>query len=125
MQYNVDKFAEACTKFGLTMSIKKTEVMHQPALGKTYTEPNILINGQCLKVVDEFTYLDSTVSRNIVIDDDIAARLAKAISAFWETQKTCMGPSWYHSRDQNQGVPCCCVDHTAVWFRNLDSLPSP
>ena len=44
MQSNVDKFAEACTNIGLTVSIKKTEVMHQPAPGKTYTEPNIIIN---------------------------------------------------------------------------------
>ena len=57
MQQDVDKFAVACTNFGLTISIKKTEVMHQPAPGKTYIEPNITINGQCLKAVDKFTYL--------------------------------------------------------------------
>ena len=81
MQQNVDKFAEACT-FGLTISIKKTEVMHQPAPGKTYIEPSITTNGQCLKSVDKFTYLGSTLSRNIVIDDEADARLAKANSAF-------------------------------------------
>ena len=88
MQNNVDKFAEACTNFGLTISIKKTEVMHQPAPGKTYTEPNILINGQRLKAVDKFTYLGSTLSRNVVIDDEIAARLAKANSAFGRLRKS-------------------------------------
>ena len=51
IQQNVDKFAEACTNFGLTISIKKTEVMHQPAPGKTYIEPSITINGQRLKAV--------------------------------------------------------------------------
>ena len=46
MQYSIDKFAEACNNFGLTISTKKTEIMHQPAPGKTYAEPNITINGQ-------------------------------------------------------------------------------
>ena len=36
MQQNVDKFAEACTNFVLRISIKKTDVTHQPAPGKTY-----------------------------------------------------------------------------------------
>ena len=87
MQQNVDKFAEACTNFGLTISIKKTEVMHQPAPGKTYIEPSITINGQCLKSVDKFTYLGSTLSRNVVIDDEADARLAKANSAFGRLSK--------------------------------------
>ena len=61
---------------------KKTEVMHQPAPGKVYHEPNIIINGQRLKAVDRFTYLGSTLSRDVVIDDEVDARLAKASSAF-------------------------------------------
>jgi len=87
MQQNVDKFSEACTDFGLTISIKKTEVLHQPAPGKPYTEPNIIINGQRLKAVDKFTYLGSTLSRNVVIDDEVDARLAKANSAFGRLSK--------------------------------------
>ena len=65
------------------ISIKKTKkkVMHQPIPGKTYIEPSITINGQCLKAVDKFTYLGSTLSRN-VIDDEVDARLAKANSSF-------------------------------------------
>jgi len=87
MQLSVDKFAEACESFGLTISIKKTEVMHQPAPGKTYSEPNILINGQRLNVVNKFTYLGSTLSRQVVIDDEIDARIAKASSAFGRLRK--------------------------------------
>ena len=87
MQQNVDKFAEACTNFGLTISIKKTEVMHQPAPGKTYIEPSITINVQCLKTVYKFTYLGSTLFRNVVIDDEADARLVKANSAFGRLSK--------------------------------------
>ena len=87
MQQNVDKFAEACTNFDLMISIKKTVVMHQPAPGKTYIEPSITINGQCLKSVDKFTYLGSTLARSVVIDDEADARLAKANSAFGRLSK--------------------------------------
>ena len=72
MQQNVDKFVQACT-FGLTISIKK---MHQPAPGKTYIEPSITVSAQCLKAVDAFTYLGSTLSRNVVIDDEVGARVS-------------------------------------------------
>ncbi|XP_060761994.1 succinate dehydrogenase cytochrome b560 subunit, mitochondrial isoform X1 [Neoarius graeffei] len=90
MQCSVDKFAEACNNFGLTISTKKTEVMHQPAPGRPYIEPNITINGQRLNVVDKFTYLGSTLSRSVVMDDKMNARLAKASAAFGRL-KTC-GP---------------------------------
>ena len=46
MQHSIGKFDKACNNFGLTISTKKTEVMHQPAQGKTYIEPNITIKGQ-------------------------------------------------------------------------------
>lgn len=64
MQHSVDKFSDACENFGLTISMKKTEVMHKPALGKPYVEPNITFNKQRLMVVNKFTYLGGTLSRN-------------------------------------------------------------
>ena len=44
-QNSVDKFSMACDNFCLTISTKNTEVMHQPAPGKPYVEPNITIKG--------------------------------------------------------------------------------
>ncbi|XP_069960323.1 RNA-directed DNA polymerase from mobile element jockey [Cherax quadricarinatus] len=87
MQHSVDKFSDACNNFGLTISTTKTEVMHQPAPGKTYVEPNITINGQRLNAIDKFTYLGSTLSRNVVIDDEVNARLAKASATFGKLHK--------------------------------------
>ena len=40
--------------FGLTISIKKTEVMFQSAPEEPYVEPVITINGQKLKATDKF-----------------------------------------------------------------------
>ena len=87
MQHSVDKFSNACNNFGLTISTKKTEVMHQPAPGKAYIEPSISVDGHRLNVVDKFTYLGSTLSRNVVIDDEVNARLAKASVAFGRLHK--------------------------------------
>lgn len=82
-----NKFSDACDNFGLTISTKKTEVLHQPAPGKPYVEPNIIINNQRLNVVYKFTYLGSTLSRNVMIDDEVNARLAKASVALGRRYK--------------------------------------
>ena len=50
------------------ISIKKTEVFHQPAPGKTYKEHTITVKGHRLQVVDKFTYFESTLSRVVHID---------------------------------------------------------
>ena len=50
MQESLNRFATACDNFGLTISIKKTEVMYQPAPKAPYTEPVITVNGEKLTV---------------------------------------------------------------------------
>ena len=99
MQGAVDRMSKACDNFQLTISTKKTEVVHQPAPGKLYSEPTITVNGQKLQVVDKFTptitvngqklqvvdkftYLGSTLSRAVHIDNEVTARTAKASVAF-------------------------------------------
>ena len=82
MQQSMDKFSSACDTFSLTISTKKTEVMYQPAPNKDYTEPTINVNGEALKTVNKFTYLGSTLSRNVRIDDAVVLRIAKASAAF-------------------------------------------
>ena len=82
MQRATDQVSQSCDNYDLTISTKKTEVVHQPAPGKPYNEPTITVNGQKLKVVDKFTYLGSTLSRAVHIDDEITARIAKASVAF-------------------------------------------
>ena len=51
------------------------------APGKPY-KPTITMKGQRLHVVDKFTYLRSTLSRIVHIDDETNARIAKASAAF-------------------------------------------
>ena len=82
MQRNRDTFPSACDVFGLTISTKKTEVMSQPAPHTNYSDPTITVKGQNLQTVDKFTYLDSPLSTNVFIDDEVDARIDKATTAF-------------------------------------------
>ena len=82
MQESMDLFANACDDFGLTISTKKSVVMHQPAPVSPYTEPNIAVNGQRLAVVDKFVYLGSTLLRSVNIDEEVVCKIARASTAF-------------------------------------------
>ena len=82
MQKSVDQVSDSCDSYDLTISIKKTEVVYQPAPGKPYKEPTITVKGQRLQVVDKFTYLGRTLSRVVHINDEVNARIAKASAAF-------------------------------------------
>ena len=61
MQESMNRFAKACDDFGLTISIKRIEVMYQPAPNAFYSEPDITVNGEKLTVTEKFIYLGSTL----------------------------------------------------------------
>ena len=82
MQESMDLFSKACNDFGLTISTKKTEVLHQQPPGTTYIEPTVTVNGQKLAVADKFVYLGSTLSRSANIDEEVNYRIARASTAF-------------------------------------------
>ena len=65
----VDAFSDASEKFGLKINIKKTEVLYQPNSTRT-REEDIMVDGNKLNSVLEFTYLGSTISSNGCIDDE-------------------------------------------------------
>ena len=82
-----DCFAAAARRFGLTISIKKTEALYQPAPGNMYEAPAITIEGKLLNAVDNFKYLGSIVSNDASFDAEITARIAKATAAFGRLSK--------------------------------------
>ena len=82
MYKGVDQVSDSCDSYDRTISIKKIEVVYQPAPGKLYKESTITVKGQRLQVVDKITYLGSTLSRVVHIDDEVNARISKASAAF-------------------------------------------
>ena len=67
-------FSQACKDFGLTISLKKTNVLGQD----TETPPLITIDEYELDAVQQFTYLGSTVTDNLSLDTEINQRIGKA-----------------------------------------------
>ena len=81
IQTIVDAFSDASKKFSLRINIKKTEVLYQ--INSTRTrEEGIMVDGNKLNSVLEFTYIGSTISSTGCIDDDIQRRMAKASASF-------------------------------------------
>ena len=74
MQKIVDAFSDALKKFGLNINIKKTEVLYQPNSTRTHEE-DIMVDGDKLNSVLEFTYIGSIISSNGCIDDKIQRRM--------------------------------------------------
>ena len=73
LQLLMDHFSQACKDFGLTISLKKTNVLGQdiPA------PPVITIKDYELKVIHQFTYLGSTITNNLSLDPEINKRIRK------------------------------------------------
>ena len=68
MQNIVDAFSDTSKNVGLKINIKKTEVLYQPISTRT-REEDIMVDGNKLNSVLEFTHLGSTISGNGCIDD--------------------------------------------------------
>ena len=90
LQTMLNNFSSACKEYGLTISIKKTQVMglNIPA------PPELYIDNQLLEAVDIFPYLGSIIAANSSLDPEIKHRISKASSTLarlskrvWENKK--------------------------------------
>ncbi len=62
LQHIINCLSSATKAFGLTISLKKTEVIYQPPPRGSHIPPEICIDGTTLNAVDHFTYLGSVIS---------------------------------------------------------------
>ena len=69
-----DRFADADRRFGLTVSLKKMEVMRQSYPTNQSATATVMAS--------KFCYLGSYLSNTVAMDDDITARIAKSCTAF-------------------------------------------
>ena len=82
LQELADCFATAAKIFGLTVSIKKTEVLRQLAPNTARPPPNITMDGNALKNVDTFKYLGSCINSTANLDDEVLCHISQASQAF-------------------------------------------
>ena len=66
IQFIMDCFSNTARHFGLTVSLKKFEVLYQPKSGSSYTPPVIKVCDTPLTSVDKFSYLGSTLSQTLL-----------------------------------------------------------
>ena len=74
LQALMDRFSQVCKHFGLTISLKMTNILGQD----TVELPAITIDDYELDVVKLFTYLGSTITDNLSLDTEIDKRIGKA-----------------------------------------------
>ena len=83
LQELISCFAQACTEFGLMISIKKTNILAQDVS----SVPSISIGDCTLVAVEDFTYLGSTISGSLSLDSELNSRIGKASAAMARLSK--------------------------------------
>ena len=74
LQALMNRFSQACKDFGLTISLKKTNILGQ----NTPSTPAITVDDYELEVVHQFTYLGSSITDNLSLDTELDKRIGKA-----------------------------------------------
>ena len=118
LQTLMDSFSKACKDFGLTISLKKTNVLGQG----TMELPAIMIGYYELDVVEQFIYLGSTITDSLSLDTEIDKK-------DWEGSYNTSSPHFTSvdqpqtgSEDQDGSVQCLCRQHTDLRQREVDHI---
>ena len=122
LQELADCFATAAKSFGLTVSIKKTEVLRRLAPNTARPPPNITMDGNALKNVDTFKYLGSCINSAANLDDEALCRISWAKPGIWAPPHTSMAWAGHLDQDQAERIPSCCATISPVRLRDLDLL---
>ena len=77
LQLLISWFAHACKEFGLTVILKKTNILGQDVSSM----PSISIGDCTLEFVENFISLGSTISSNLSLDTALNQRIVKAAVA--------------------------------------------
>lgn len=89
LQQILNAFHLAYTKLGLSINIKKTQIVYQPSPNTHVVNPPTLqLDGTSLKDVSHFCYLGSHISATIDLGDEIQHRLKSAGSAFGKLRES-------------------------------------
>ena len=97
LQHIVNCFSDAAKNFGLTISLRRIEVLYQPPPHEAYNPPHISIDGTNLNTVEHFTNLGIVISSDTTVSKDLDNCLSKASSSFgrlskrvWQSHSLCL-----------------------------------
>ena len=98
MQKGVDQVSDSCDSYDLTISIKKTEVVYQPAPGKPNKEPTFTVKGQWLQVVDKLEAhcleLCTLMMKSMLELPKLVQHLAGYVKVFGTEMESDLTQSW-------------------------------
>ena len=87
LQHTANRFSDAAKNFGLSISLKKTDVLYQLPPREAHCPPHNNIDGTNLNAVEHITYLGSVISNDAIVSKDIDNRLTKVSSSFGRLSK--------------------------------------
>ena len=105
LQKLISKFSAACQAFGLTFSLKKTQVMRQDV----DTPPDIRISDHQLEVVHDFVYLGSTISDSLSLETELNKRIGKSATTMSRLTKRVWNNSKLTEHTKIQVYRACVV----------------
>ena len=113
---NRNQFAHACREFGLTISLKKTNVIARDAS----QVPSVKINDYTVEVVQDFTYLGSNISNNLSLDTEINRRIGKAAVTMAKLSKRV-----WENKMLTENTKMRVYQHSPLWKRIVDHIHVP
>ncbi|KAG1686589.1 Arachidonate 12-lipoxygenase, 12R-type [Nymphon striatum] len=88
LQKMISRSHEMCTKYGMSINIKKTIVMVVRKKKEQHTQGiKITVDGQKLEHVKEYTYLGSVVKENAKCLTEVRKRIGMAKTSFWKCKE--------------------------------------
>ena len=116
LQPLMTRFSDACQDFGLTISLKKTQVMGQD----TNSPLVISINDRELNVIHDFVYLGSAIPDTLSLDAELNRRIGKAATTMTRLTKKAWNNSQADRAHKDPDLQSLRREHSPVRQRVLD-----
>ena len=118
LQRLADRLTKACDLFGLTIRVKKTEVIAQRA----NSPPEIRLGCETLETAEKFVYLGSAITSNYLWMGEITSRIGKATAAFERLVERAWKNKKLGTKNQNHHIPNMRPLNTSLWKRDVGSV---
>ena len=116
----MDRFSRACKDFGLTINLKKTQVMAQGI----DLRPHVTVVNHELDVVHDLVYLGSAISNSPSLNTELQKRIGKASTTMARLVKRVWTNNKLSEHTKIQGYSTCVLS-IAGQYRGTFLVPVP